>query len=37
MTDGALTLEKENSMIKKFREILISRRDELIPAWSNRG
>ena len=30
MTDGALTLEKENSMIKKLRS-LISRRDELIP------
>ena len=30
MTDGRLTLEKENSMIKKLRS-LISRRDELIP------
>ena len=30
MTDGALTLEKENSLIKKLRS-LISRRDELIP------
>ncbi|MDP7355794.1 MAG: hypothetical protein QF843_00605 [Candidatus Thalassarchaeaceae archaeon] len=30
MTDGALTLEKENSMIKKLRS-LISKRDELIP------
>ena len=30
MTDGALTLEKENALIKKLRS-LISRRDELIP------
>tara|TARA_B100001115_G_C15789054_1_gene388901 strand:- start:184 stop:1173 length:990 start_codon:yes stop_codon:yes gene_type:complete len=30
MTDGALSLEKENSMIKKLR-FLISKRDELIP------
>tara|TARA_B100001094_G_scaffold225349_1_gene219575 strand:+ start:3280 stop:4266 length:987 start_codon:yes stop_codon:yes gene_type:complete len=30
MTDGTLTLEKENSLIKKLRS-LISRRDELIP------
>lgn len=30
MTDGALTLDKENSLIKKLRS-LISRRDELIP------
>ncbi len=30
MTDGSLTLEKENSLIKKLRS-LISRRDELIP------
>ncbi len=30
MTDGALTLDKENSLIKKLR-FLISRRDELIP------
>ncbi len=30
MTDGALSLEKENSLIKKLRS-LISRRDELIP------
>ena len=34
MTDGALTLEKENSMIKKLRS-LISRRDQ-IPHLSNR-
>ena len=30
MTDGTLSLEKENSLIKKLRS-LISRRDELIP------
>ncbi|MDG1540568.1 MAG: hypothetical protein P8Q46_03325 [Candidatus Thalassarchaeaceae archaeon] len=30
MTDGALTLEKENALIKKLRS-LISRRDELTP------
>ena len=30
MTDGGLSLEKENSLIKKLRS-LISRRDELIP------
>ena len=31
MTDGRLTLEKENSLIKKLRS-LIARRDELIPS-----
>ena len=31
MTDGGLTLEKENGLIKKLR-MLISRRDELIPS-----
>ncbi|MBI88232.1 MAG: hypothetical protein CMB67_04305 [Euryarchaeota archaeon] len=34
MTDGTLSLEKENSLIKKLKS-LISRRDELIPEVEN--